>query len=71
MHTTRWCGNLLENYLEEQEINGRITLRWMTLRAMPAGASAPGRVTQAGQVEGDEQTKNDTLVLQVWGWAWG
>jgi hypothetical protein len=26
----------------------------MTLKAMPTGASAPGRVAQAGQVEGDE-----------------
>jgi hypothetical protein len=41
----------------------------LTLSAMPAGAYAPGRATQAGQEM--SQTKNDTLVLQVGGWAWG
>jgi hypothetical protein len=42
----------------------------ITLRAMPAVALATGRASQAGQVNmGRDQTKRNTLVLQVGGWA--
>jgi hypothetical protein len=39
----------------------------MILRAMSAVALATGRVTLAGQVEGDGPDEKDTLVLQVGG----
>ena len=32
------------------------------------GSYATGRVSHARQVKGDDQTKRDTLVLQVGGW---
>jgi hypothetical protein len=35
------------------------------------GSVAIGRVCDTGQVEGDDQTKRETLVLQVGVRAWG
>jgi len=42
-----------------------------TLGAIPAGARAPGRFNQAGQVAGEGPDETQHLVLQVGGWAWG
>ena len=53
------------------------TLQWLgglrvsvTLKAMLAGDSSPGRATQARQVEGQRPDKEHSLVLQVGGWTW-
>ena len=42
-----------------------------TLGAIPAGAKAPGRFNQAGQVSGEGLAETQHLVLQVGGLAWG
>ena len=43
----------------------------MTLRAVPAGTPVPGRSNHAELVEGSRPDKEQSLVLQVGGWAVG